>query len=600
MNPRGYLSLVLHAHLPFVRHPEEEYFLEENWLYEAITETYIPLIEVFEGLVRDGVDFRVTMSLTPPLVSMLQDPLLQERYIRHIERLIELAAKEMDRTAFEPHYHGLAVMYHQRFLRARELFADRYRRDLVTAFRRLQDAGVLEIITCCATHGFLPILSVRPASARAQIAIGADHYARTFGRRPLGIWLPECGYVPGLDTWLKESGLRYFILDSHGILHADPVPRYSVYAPVYCPSGVAAFGRDWESSKQVWSSKEGYPGDVDYREYYRDIGFELDLDYIRPYIHPDGIRINTGIKYWRITGQTEYKEAYRPDWAREKAARHAGNFMFNREKQVEHLAAHMDRPPLVVAPYDAELFGHWWFEGPQWIDFLARKIRYDQKTIRMITPGEYLEAYPRNQMTQPSASSWGYKGYNEFWLEGSNDWIYRHLHMAAARMEELARLFQREIREGARRSLVRRALNQAARELLLAESSDWPFIMKTGTMVAYARKRVHRHIGRFTRLYEDLKAGRVDASWLREVEHRDSIFADMDCAAYYLEDGRPRVRVRSTDPTRRMRMGSVSGGGGRPQRPSRTERPSPAPSIEGGTSGLAPEEETEEALVSTR
>ena len=123
-----------------------------------------------------------------------------------------------------------------------------------------------------------------------------------------------------MDEFLKEAGIRYFFVDSHAIVNADPVARYSVYAPLYCPSGVAAFGRDWESSKQVWSSKEGYPGDADYREYYRDIGFECEYDYIKPYIHPSGIRINTGMKYWRITGNTEYKEAYRPDWAREKAA----------------------------------------------------------------------------------------------------------------------------------------------------------------------------------------------------------------------------------------------------------------------------------------
>ena len=530
--PKGYLGLVLHAHLPFVRHPEDEYFLEENWLYEAITETYIPLIQTFERLIQDGVDFRVTMSFTPTLVSMLQDSLLQGRYLRHLKRLIELANKEVDRTGYQPHFHGLALMYQRRLLEAKELFEVKYRKDIVRAFKNFQEMGYLEIIASCATHGFLPLLNINPADVRAQIHIGVDNYIRTFGRSPKGFWLPECGYYPGVDVVLKEAGIKYFFVDSHSILNADPLPRYSVYAPVYCPSGVAAFGRDWESSKQVWSSKEGYPGDPDYREYYKDIGHELDYEYIKPYIHPSGIRINTGLKYWRITGNTEYKQPYVLDWARQKAASHAGNFMFNREKQIEHLCSFMDRRPMIIAPYDAELFGHWWFEGPMWIDFLIRKIFYDQNTIQMITPSEYLREYPVNQVCLPCASSWGYKGYNEVWIEGGNDWIYRHLHLAGERMQELTNRFSSFINKS-NRSIYKRALNQAARELLLAQASDWPFIMKTGTMVSYAHRRTKTHLGRFNRLYSDMLARSIDQQWLTEVESRDNIFKDVNCAEYY-------------------------------------------------------------------
>lgn len=532
---KGYVCLLLHAHLPFVRHPEEEYFLEENWLYEAITETYIPLIQVFDQLIDDGVDFRITMSLTPPLVSMLQDPLLQNRYIRHLNKLIELSEKEIERTGHDQRYHGLALMYNQKFIDAKDVFLNQYKRDIVQAFKKFQDLGFLEIIASTATHGFLPNLHVNPSSVQAQIQTGIDHYKKTFGCAPRGFWLPECAYFPGLDTYLKDAGIRYFILDSHGILHGDPRPKYSVYAPIYCPSGVAAFARDWESSKQVWSAKEGYPGDSDYREYYRDIGFELEHDYIKPYIHPQGFRVNTGIKYWRITGDTEYKEFYQPALAMEKAASHAGNFMFNREKQIEHLAAHMDRKPIILAPYDAELFGHWWYEGPLWINFLMRKVAFDQKTIKMTTPSEYLAEYPINQMAMPCASTWGLKGHNEFWLEGSNDWIYPYLHVSGEKMNELARKYWPKFSKAPQSDLTRRALNQAARELVLAESSDWPFIMKTNTMVPYAHKRIKQHLNRFTKLYNDIKNNSIDPDWLAEVEWRDNIFADMDCAKYYLE-----------------------------------------------------------------
>lgn len=525
---------MLHAHLPFVRHPEEEYFLEENWLYEAITETYLPLIQVFERLIQDGVDFRITMSMTPTLVSMLEDTLLQDRYLRHLNKLIELAEKETARTGYQPSFHGLALMYHRRFQEARDLFVKKYNRNIVTAFKNFQDLGYLEIIASCATHGFLPLLNINPSDVKAQIHLGVEHYKKTFGRPPKGFWLPECGYYTGVDNILKEAGIKYFFVDAHGILNADPIPKYSVYSPIYCPSAVAAFGRDWESSKQVWSSKEGYPGDPDYREYYKDIGFELDYNYIKPYIHPSGIRINTGLKYWRITGNTQQKEAYIPDWAREKAALHAGNFTFNRGKQIEHLSSYMDRKPIIIAPYDAELFGHWWFEGPMWIDFLARKIHYDQKIFRMITPSEYLYEYPVNQVSLPCSSSWGYKGYNEVWVGGSNDWLYKHLHKAGERMLYLTNKFSAYLKKSSQ-SLYKRALNQAARELILAQASDWPFIMKTGTMVAYAHKRTKIHINRFNRLYQDLTNHTINHAWLKEVEYRDNLFYNIDCAWYYTD-----------------------------------------------------------------
>ncbi len=522
---KGYFALVLHAHLPYVRHPEYEEFLEEDWFFEALTETYIPFVDTFDRLLEEGVDFRITMSLTPSLISMMTDPLLQYRYLRHLNKLIDLAGREIERTRWTPEFHELALMYYWKLTRARQIFLERYNSALIPAFRRFQDEGKLEIITCAATHGFLPLMPNRRA-ARAQLEIAADHYERHFGRRPRGIWLPECGYAPGVDELLKEVGIRYFFTDSHGILFGSPRPRYGVFAPVYCPSAVAAFGRDMESSKQVWSAREGYPGDYEYREFYRDVGFDLDYDYIRPYLHADGNRINLGIKYHRITGPGNRKEPYRPALAREKAAVHAGNFMFNREKQVEYLRGVLGTKPVIVSPYDAELFGHWWYEGPDWVEFLMRKLHFDQETIEPITPSEYLARHPKLQVLTPSMSSWGYKGYNEVWLEGSNDWIYPHIHMMADRMVELADWYTDA--EG----LLRRALNQAARELLLAQSSDWAFIMKTGTMVEYAHKRTKEHIARFDRLYRDIVHERVNEQWLKEVEHRDNIFPEIDYRVY--------------------------------------------------------------------
>jgi len=519
----GYLVILLHAHLPFVRHPEHDDFLEEDWLYEAITETYVPLIGVFDGLLRDGVDFRITMSLTPPLCEMLADDLLKARYLRRLDRLIKLAELEVERTRKDSAFHEPAKMYLERFRRTRHIYCDRYGGNILAAFRRIQDAGNLEIITSSATHSFLPNLST-PQAIRAQLKVAVNNYHKHFGRKPRGIWLPECGYFEGLEKYLAEAGIRYFFLDAHGVLYGSPRPKYGIFAPVYCPNGVAAFGRDIESSKQVWSSQEGYPGDYDYREFYRDLGFDGHYDYIRPFLHGDGVRRNIGIKYHRITGDVslDRKEPYRPVQAREKAAAHAGNFVFNRQEQVKYLHGFLGRKPIVISPYDAELFGHWWFEGPDFLDFVFRKTHYDQHDIKPITPSEYLRRYRTNQAIVPSFSSWGDKGYAEVWLNGTNDWIYRHLHFAEEKMVAAARRFTDPT------SLGRRVLNQAARELLLAQSSDWAFIMTTGTVVSYAEKRTREHIFNFLRLVDEIEGNRIDRPWLEWLESKNNIFSEID------------------------------------------------------------------------
>ena len=525
MENKGYLSIVLHAHLPYVRHPEYDEFIEERWLFEAITETYIPLIEMFRRLRDEGVGFRLTMSVTPTLISMLRDSMLQDRYLKHLDKSIELAQKELQRNKGNFEVKRLSEMYLDAFRRSKDIFLNRYNKNILDAFKEYQDAGFLELITCGATHGFMPLM-VNRESVKAQVRVGVGVYEEAFGRRPEGIWLPECGYKPYDDEILKEEGIKYFLVDTHGVLFADPRPGYGVYSGYFCKSGVAVFGRDVESSKSVWSAAEGCPGDHYYRDFYRDVGFDLDYDYVKPYINPDGSRGNTGMKYYRITGETLQKELYDPDKAREKAAEHAGNFMFNREKQVEYLSTFMDRKPIIVAPYDAELFGHWWFEGPIFLEFLIKKIHHDQKTMKLITPMDYLREYPKNQVLRPSFSSWGYKGYSEFWLNGSNDWVYRHLHKAAGRMKVLA------AKNRGVAGLRRRALNQMARELLLAQSSDWAFIIKTATHVEYAQKRIKEHVFRFNRLHEEVESDTIDETYLEVLERRDNLFPNIDFEVY--------------------------------------------------------------------
>jgi 1,4-alpha-glucan branching enzyme len=524
---QGLLAIILHAHLPFVRHPEYPEFLEEDWLFEAISETYIPLLNVFESCALDGVRARVTIGLTPPLCEMLSDPLLQDRYLRHVTRLIELCEKEVMRTHAPEAMNETARMYLRHFSAARDMFENRYRRNLLNGFRALQEAGAIDIITCGATHGFLPLMT-RVEARRAQIEVGRRNYEKHFGRPPRGIWLPECAYAPGIDDLLREAGIRFFIVDAHAIMFGRPQPRRGIYAPVVTPAGVAAFARDVETSEQVWSADIGYPGDPDYREFYRDLGFDGDYDYVKPYLHGDGVRRNLGVKYYRVTGKVDLgaKQPYVPQWATGKAAQHAGHFLRNRQAQAGHLNWSLGRKPLIVSPYDAELFGHWWFEGPQFLNYLVRKIHFDQDEVRLATPLDYLEEYPDNQRQEISTSSWGAEGYYRVWINSENEWMYMHQHVAEDRMVEVARAHANA--EG----LLLRALNQAARELLLAESSDWAFIITTATSVQYAKKRFRDHIHRFTRLYEMISRGEVDEKWLGEVEGMDTIFQEIDYRVY--------------------------------------------------------------------
>lgn len=558
MQKKGYVSFVLHAHLPFIHHPESDDYLEESWLYEAISETYLPLLKYFKMLVDEGVKFRITMSMTPPLLSMLDSKLLQQKYIKYLENLIELSEKEIKRTTFNQKMNNLSHYYFERYSEDLRLYRDVFNCDIISQFKHFQDIGVLEIITCGATHGYFPILYVNEKTVRAQIAVGVQTYERFFGRKPRGIWLPECGYVPEADKYLREFGLDYAIVESHGVLYANPTPIYGTLAPIVSPDGFTVFGRDMESSRQVWSSINGYPGDFNYRDFYKDIGYETDYEYIKPYIAHNGVRVHTGIKYHRITGKTDNKDIYDIGWAKDSAEKQAGHFLNSRTNQIENASKYMDKPPIVLCPYDAELYGHWWYEGPYWLYILFKKIYYDECNFELITPSEYIDKYPLIQQCTPCRSSWGANGYSEVWLNPSNDYAHKHLHKAGDRMCELAYKFrnvksdldqlEKEISElrKQKKSIAKitstkkykdlklklRALNQAARELLLLQSSDWLFIITNNTMVDYAHRRIKDHTGRFTRLYNELNSGKIDKKFLEEIELKDAIFPDIDYRIY--------------------------------------------------------------------
>jgi len=521
---KGFFSLILHAHLPYVHHPEYEEFLEERWLFEAITETYIPLLMAFERLDRDKIPFKLTMSLTPPLLEMLSNVSLQEKYIRHMEKLIELASKEIERTKNEsPELHELAKYYKKEFEDILNAFIEVYKCNIIEGFKHYNSKGNLELITCSATHAFLPFYKDYPEMVDLQLKIGIKAFEKHIGKKPKGIWLAECAYYNDLDEYLAKNGLEFFFLDSHGFWYAETPPRFGVYRPVMTPNGVFAFARDPESSEQVWSAQIGYPGDFNYREFYKDIGFEREYDYIKPYIDRSGVRVNTGIKYYKITGRVglDKKEYYDPKIAFETAKNHARDFVTKKMEQVKRLMDNFEgEPPIIVAPFDAELFGHWWYEGPKFIEYFFRELK-NQDVISAITPLEFLEKIDKVQIVRPAPSTWGANGFNEVWLNGKNDWIYPHIHEATERFLKLSKKINYQ------NKLHKRALNQALRELILAQSSDWAFIMTTGTSVDYAVTRVKTHLNRCLEICKWLDCDKIDVARLEYYESLDDIFKDL-------------------------------------------------------------------------
>jgi 1,4-alpha-glucan branching enzyme len=543
--PLGHLALILHAHLPFVHHPEHEHFLEEEWFFEAITETYIPLLRMMQRLVDDAVQFKVTMSISPTLSAMLQDELLRERYVRHLDLSIDLAVREQRRNREHPQLRELADFYFEFFSENRRIFIDEWKCDLLTIFRELRQRGALEIVASAATHGLLPILQQQSyKAARAQVLIGRDAYVEVFSEEPTGFWLPECAYASGLETILQEGNLRWFVIDARGLLSGKPPPCRSIYAPCYTRSGPAAFARDPDASRQVWSAHEGYPGDPAYREFYRDIGFDLPIEHLGPTAR--GMRKFSGVKYHRITGQCDDKQLYDRVAAENAAANHATHFFGQCHRQIRKIGK-LGFDPIIVAPFDAELFGHWWFEGPIFLEQFIRHVA-SKPDFQFTTPSEYLAAHPTQQIIEPAASTWGENGDLGVWVDPGNAWIYPHLHAATQKMSELARKYGYQIAGQPRKrsdlsgtalpseepalQVTDRVLKQLARELLLAQSSDWAFLMKTGTAREYATKRTIDHLARFNRLHDQCIANNIDEEFLGDCEWRDNIFPKVNWRYY--------------------------------------------------------------------
>ena len=553
MNAHGHCCLVLHTHLPYVHHPEYDDFLEEDWLFEAMTEVYLPLLFVLRDLERDDVASPLTIGMTPPVVHMLRTPDLQKKFRRYVDKRLDLCRKEVRLLAGQGRRLAAAEHYVRRFDQIVDLF-DEVDGDITAAFADLLRRGRIDILASSATHAMLPLLATDEA-VRAQVHLGVEHHEQVFGVTPSGFWLPECAWRPGLERPLGDAGIRFVIFESHGVTSAMPTPPAGVHQPLDV-GGVVAFGRDPSSSREVWSAEVGYPGDPEYRELYRDLGFDGDYEHVRPYLKEDGVRRNLGVKYHRVTGDVTLhdKELWDPTVARERARVHARDFVTKRTEQARRLhddfhGRHEDVEPVIVAPYDTELFGHWWYEGPWFIEHVFREHAADcaeledddaaddarRPGLEFTTPKALLEADVPVATGEAAASTWGESGFFHVWLNDKNHWVWPHLHELEKRLVQQVAEYAADVTDEAGvndetsplTELRRRLLRQMARELLLAQSSDWPFILTMETSTWYAEQRFREHVHRFLMLEDALTRGEIEKDDLERVERKDAVFDEI-------------------------------------------------------------------------
>jgi 1,4-alpha-glucan branching enzyme len=367
-----------------------------------------------------------------------------------------------------------------------------------------------------------------PDTVGRQVRVACRVHERLLGRRPKGIWLPECGYAPGVESPLAANALAYFFVESHAIELAAPerpIPPGGPLIPIKTPSGPVAFGRDRETSKAVWSAEEGYPGDYWYRDFYRDVGFDLPADVVRPYLPPAVEHTFTGIKYHRITGLTDQKEPYNRDMALSQARAHADDFVNRARGRLWWISEKGMTTPLILCPYDAELFGHWWFEGIEWLGEVFRAIARVED-LQAVTASDYINSGGETRQGVPAQSSWGDGGYGEVWGSDKAEWIYPHIYGLNHHLRRLKDRYR-----GSRDPLINRALIQFERELLLLESSDWPFILHTGTQTGYSKTRLADHISACRDLKSMLEQGVIREDRLGELEWKHPGFAETDLAS---------------------------------------------------------------------
>ncbi len=549
----GSFVFMLHSHLPYYRKAGMWPFGEEN-LYECMAETYIPLLNAISELYDEGIKAKLTVGITPVLAEQLDDEYLQNGFVEYLDSRIKAVSKDLERypndsVAHSQHLKYLAKYYFDWYSNLKDNFINKYKKDLISAFKKYQDLGCIEITTSGATHGFSPLLAT-DSNLNAQFKIGSDTTKRLFGKKAKGCWLPECAYRPGYEytdsngqkQWrpaveviLQNNDIGYFFTESHvieggtsignrreigvyGNIEYIPLPERpstgcSTYEAYWLPDAqVSIMGRNDRAGYQVWSAADGYPGDGCFREFHKKDE-------------------NSGMHYWRITSPTTDlgdKMLYDPVLAMSKINENTDHYTTLLYHLLNDYKNATGKEGLVMVSFDTELFGHWWFEGVEFIKQTIKKLHNNVKSVSRCTTSEYLESNPPQKAIQIPESSWGQGGHFWVWQNHQTEWMWPIIHGCERRMSDIAERFANVPQD----KLMQRALSQLARENLLLQSSDWPFLITTWQARDYAADRFREHVERFETVANMIDASQIDEAALVEIESIDNCFPEIDYRVY--------------------------------------------------------------------
>lgn len=544
--------LVLHSHMPYVlSHGKSPH--GTDWLFESAAECYLPLLDALDRLLAQDVKPRWTINITPILAEQLDDPAFKAGFEEYCREKIEFAKGDGERFSAEGDLRmvGLAAMWERLYSRALNQFQNKWCRSINGAWKYFQEQGSIELITCGATHGYFPLL-VDDENVSAQVKLAVETHTARFGKRPRGIWLPECAYRPAytwkaptddeapkprhaVDDFLRENGVEFFFVDSHMIRGGEPLGTYwqkfpqlaemfartkqlftkpsefrSEYEHYQIPGGTTIFARDPETTVKVWSGDVGYPGDEWYLEFHKQL-------------YPGRHR------YWRISpnkADLGSKQPYDPWVAYDNIHAHSRDLVQLVKATLSSYRGASGRNGTVVAMYDTELFGHWWWEGPEFLFEFALALHKDGE-VQSCSGGDVVDAEPATHVIDLPEGSWGEGGYHSVWLNDDNFWTWQKLYPAERRLKHLIATINRPS--------TRAILEQAAREILLAEASDWQFLISTWSARDYAEARFQDHIDRFEKLgdmAERVASGQeltlADKEFLAECQEKDAPFPNLN------------------------------------------------------------------------